>query len=71
MISFEHGTMRLQTPKYEKIEKWEVWFRTMEGLFTTLNEAVESCKKLEQPFEMIQPVTVALDKHGHYEEVHR
>lgn len=71
MIDFEHGTMRLESTRYEKIEKWVVWFRTMEGLFTTLAEAVESCKKMEAPVEMIRPVTVAIDKHGHYEEVHR
>lgn len=71
MINFEHSTMRLESSKYEKIERWEVWFRTMEGLFKTLPEAVESAKKIEMPFEMIRPVTVAIDKHGHYEECHR
>lgn len=63
--------MRLETANYYKIEKWVVWFRTMEGLFTTLEEAVASCVKMEAPLEMIRPVTVAIDKHGHYEECHR
>jgi hypothetical protein len=71
MIDMLHGTMRLETARYEKIERWEVWFRTMEGLFTNLPDAVESAQKTEMPVEMIRPVAVALDKHGHYEEVHK
>lgn len=71
MINFAFGTMRLDNERFEKIEKWVVYFRTMEGLFTTLPEAVESASRIEMPLEMIRPVPVALDKHGHYEEVVR
>lgn len=71
MINFEHGTMRIDRDKYSKIKAWVVWFRTMQGLFTTLEEAVENAKEIDMPLEMVRPVTVALADNGQYEEVHR
>lgn len=67
MIDFKSGTMRLTSPKPEKIDKWVVYFQTPEGLYSELHEAVASAEKLGMPLEAIQPVPVALDKHGHYE----
>ena len=71
MINFEFGTMRIDQDKYSKIKEWAVWFRTMQGLFTTLEEAVENAKQIDMPLEMVRPVTVAIAENGQYEEVFR
>lgn len=67
MIDFKSGMMRVLSGKPEPIKEWVVAFQTIEGLFTTLDEAVASAEKCGYPVTMIQPVPVALDAQGHYE----
>ncbi len=51
----------------EGIKKFEVWFLGVNGLCTTLDEALEDAEKNEYPAHMIRAVSVAIGVHGHYE----
>lgn len=50
------------------IKLWTVWFRTINGLHTTIEEAQEQANAIGMPFELIRAVPVAIDHDGHYEE---
>lgn len=56
----------------EKIELFDVWFRTPVGLCRSIAEAADTCKKYDMPFQFsVMPVPVAIGKHGLYEEIPR
>lgn len=58
-ICLETGAMRINDID-DKIERWIVWFGTPTGMHTTLEEARETCKKLDFPMHLIRPIPVAL-----------
>lgn len=64
------GTVTM-TGESSPVVRWEVWFRTLRGLHTTLAEALMNAAETDMPPELIRPVTVAIAENGHYEEVIR
>lgn len=51
----------------EGIKKFEVWFLGVNGLCTTLEEALADAEKNDYPPSMLRAVPVAIGVHGHYE----
>lgn len=58
-ICLETGEMKVNDIA-DKIERWTVWFGTPTGVCSTLEEARETCKKLDYPYHLIRPIPVAL-----------
>jgi len=59
MICLETGQMKVNDIE-DQIDRWSVWFLTPEGSFPTLQEARDSCTKINYPHHLIRPVPVAL-----------
>ncbi len=70
MIDLRKNTMTLGAGE-KPIEKWVVWFYTMKGYHTTLEEALIAADETDMPPEMIRPVPVALTIDGTWEPAHR
>jgi hypothetical protein len=49
------------------IKRFEVWFVGVDGIHTTLEEALKDCEKNQVPSNMLRPVSVAIGTHGTYE----
>lgn len=64
MILLENRTLN-----GKPIKVFSVYFRTIRGLHTTLDEALEEAEKVAFPPEMIRPIPVAIDVDGHFEEM--
>lgn len=67
MIDLKNNDL-IRDGQVNKIVKWEVWWRTIRGLHTTLPEALRNAEETDMPPEMVRAVVVAIDEHGHYEE---
>lgn len=58
-----------QTLNGKPIKLFTVYFRTIRGLHTTLDEALKEAEEVAFPPEMIRPMPVAIDIDGHFEEM--
>lgn len=59
MLNLETGEMNVAGIP-DQLQRWEVWFATMEGTFPKLEEALESCNKTGQPAFTIKALPVAM-----------
>ena len=66
MIHLESNTLELQGQTHP-IKEWVVWFRTIEGICTTREEALQSAERCGMPPELVMPVPVAIDAADNYE----
>lgn len=66
MINLKDKTLTLNG-ETQNIKKFEVWWVGVDGLHTTLDEALADCLKNEVPDNMLKPVSVVIGVHGHYE----
>jgi hypothetical protein len=67
MIDLE-SKLVIHEGKGYKLESWAVWWRTPNGLFQTLEAALDDAESIEFPSHMIRSVPVALAEDGVYEE---
>lgn len=61
MINLATGEMKVGDQN-DSLQKWAVWFVTVEGTHPSLDEALKSCETTGQPTWSIKPVPVALGK---------
>lgn len=66
MINLKDKTITLDGLA-ENIKRFEVWFVGVDGLHTTLDEALADCERNNVPDNMLKPVSVAIGSQGHYE----
>lgn len=67
VIDLKAGTIS-QSGTVGNIVSWDVWWRTIRGLHTTLAEALTNAEETDMPPEMIRAVVVAVDEFGRFEE---
>lgn len=63
MILLDHNTL-----DGKPIVRWEVWWRSPDGLHKTLDEALMSAMAAEMPPQLLKSVPVAIAEDGSYEE---
>ena len=59
-----------QTLNGKAIKRFDVYFRTIRGLHTSIQEALQDAEEVGFPAEMIRAVPVAIDEDGHFEEIY-
>lgn len=61
MIDLRNQTVTVQG-KTESLKCWDTWFVTLEGMFDSWPDAVESAKRMNQEINTIIAIPVALSE---------
>lgn len=66
MINLKDKTLHLNG-QTEQIKEFVVWWVGVNGLYTSLDEAIEDAEKHEVDPTLLRPVSVAIGVNAHYE----
>lgn len=70
MIDLKAKTMTLNG-ETQNIKLFAVWWVGIDGLYTTIDEALQDCVRNNVEPNMLRPVSVAIGTLGHYEVIMR